>query len=109
MFTSVATVDSLVRMLAMSYIRVVTSVPGNATWSIAELCPVASWIIATIVPSRSAPSAMRLRVAGRNEPTVNIAPRGTTSLTGRPSLRAAVAISTVCPRIVALLPNAPPT
>ena len=108
-FTSVAIVDSRTRMLGEAYMRAVTSVTAKATWSIVALCPACSCDTAVIVPSRSAASRTLLRVAGRNEPTVNIASRGTTSFTARPSRRAAIAISTVCGNMVALPPKPPPT
>ena len=107
-FTSVGIIEARMRMFGEAYMRDVTSVAGKATWSTVPLCPASSCITAVMVPSRSAARRTRLRVAGRNEPTVNIASRGTTSLTGRPSRCAASATSTVCGRMVALLPKPPP-
>jgi hypothetical protein len=73
------------------------------------LCIVTSWPSATSRPSRPAPSRTRWLVIGRMPRRWTICCRVTTTLTGRPSSRAASAARIVSLWMPSFDPNPPPT
>src|SRR6185503_10985853 len=63
---------------------------------------------ATSRPSRVVPSRTRCRVSGRWPTEVNICGRVSTSLTGRPTTRAASAVKITCGQVRSPAPKPPP-
>ena len=69
----------------------------------------ASCLSAMSVPSRAAPRVTVCATADRCPVMVNVCSRVSTVFTGRPSARAAAAVTRSCVHVLALLPKPPPT
>ena len=82
---------------------------GSVKSSNNEVCDITSWRIASSLPSRPAPSAMRCSVCGRPPTGPNICGRASEIFTGRAARCAAIAASTTCDQVEPLQPKPPPT
>ena len=82
---------------------------GSAQSSNGEVIESFSCAIAVRCPSRVAPSATRCSCSSRCPFDVNIWGRVSISLTGRPTWRAAMAVSVTLGHTIAFMPNEPPT
>ena len=75
----------------------------------ADLLEMPSCLTALRVPSTAAPSVTVWLDAGRWPTTVKVCSRVSTVFTGRPSARAAAAVTGTCAQLPHLLPKPPPT
>ena len=97
------------RKLSTPYNCDETPVAGSAQSSNGEVIESFSWSIAVSRPSRVAPRTIRCSCSSRWPFDVNICGRVSMSFTGRPTSRAASAVSVTLGQTIAFIPNEPPT